>query len=237
MEPSLQQPPGFGIWLNCSSHNIITGNSVANNCEGIVLSFSSNNNIIFHNNFINNARQASISESASVWDDGYPSGGNYWSDYTGVDYYSGPYQNETGSDGIGDTPYVIDEDNIDRYPLVEPWLIVTATIDFDSDTLNLGSKGKWVTVYIELPEGYNVDQIDVSSIMLNGTVQALTTYTKIGDYDSDGIPDLMVKFDREDLIALFNGKTVPENYVMEVTGIVAGRFFKGRDIIKVISPP
>jgi hypothetical protein len=52
------------------------------------------------------------------WDNGYPSGGNYWSDYNGTDLYSGPYQNVTGSDGIGDTPYVIDANNTDHYPLM-----------------------------------------------------------------------------------------------------------------------
>jgi hypothetical protein len=59
--------------------------------------------------------------SINVWDDGYPSGGNYWSDYDATDFYSGPYQNETGRDGIGDTAYVIDENNQDNYPLVKPW--------------------------------------------------------------------------------------------------------------------
>jgi hypothetical protein len=54
----------------------------------------------------------------NFWDVDYPSGGNYWSDYGGVDVYSGPYQNETGSDGIGDTPYILDENNIDHYPLM-----------------------------------------------------------------------------------------------------------------------
>ena len=58
---------------------------------------------------------------ANVWDNGYPSGGNYWSDYAGEDLYSGPYQNETGSDGIGDMPYVIDESNTDNYPLMNPY--------------------------------------------------------------------------------------------------------------------
>jgi len=56
-----------------------------------------------------------------IWDNGYPSGGNYWSDYKDADLYSGPYQNETGSDGIGDTPYTIDANNVDRYPLMSPW--------------------------------------------------------------------------------------------------------------------
>jgi hypothetical protein len=59
----------------------------------------------------------------NTWDDGYPSGGNYWSDYAGVDLFSGPYQNQTGSDGIGDTPYFIRANNTDNYPLMNPYLI------------------------------------------------------------------------------------------------------------------
>jgi parallel beta-helix repeat protein len=120
----------------------------------------------------------------------------------------------------------------------DEFMLQTATvIDFDPDTLNLKSKGKVVTVYIELPTGYEVSQIDVSSIMLNGTVSALAKPTEIGDYDGDGVPDLMVKFDRASVITLFAGKTVPENYVIEVTGTVAGIRFKGTITIRVISPP
>jgi len=54
--------------------------------------------------------------SQNRWDGGYPGGGNYWSDYTGVDLFSGPLQDQPGSDGIGDTPYVVDADSADRYP-------------------------------------------------------------------------------------------------------------------------
>src|SRR5438552_18247804 len=54
-----------------------------------------------------------------MWDDGYPSGGNFWSDYTGVDNCSGPNQDVCPDpDGIGDTPYTIDANNSDRYPLI-----------------------------------------------------------------------------------------------------------------------
>ncbi|MBS7635414.1 PKD domain-containing protein, partial [Candidatus Bathyarchaeota archaeon] len=60
-------------------------------------------------------------KGANSWDNGYPSGGNYWSNYVVVDYYSGPYQNETRSDGIGDVSYIIDVNNRDRYPLMKPW--------------------------------------------------------------------------------------------------------------------
>jgi len=92
-----------------------------NNYRGFFAALSPNNTI-YRNNFINNTVQATLSASYSnTWDYGYPSGGNYWSDYTGVDYFSGPFQNGTGSDGIGDTPYVINVDNRDNYPLMKPY--------------------------------------------------------------------------------------------------------------------
>jgi parallel beta-helix repeat protein len=103
------------------NNNIIFENDIENNSVGIFLSNSFRCSI-YHNNFINNVMQVHITAGyTNIWDDGYPSGGNYWSDYAGVDLYSGPYQNETGSDGLGDTPYVINADNIDRYPLMAPF--------------------------------------------------------------------------------------------------------------------
>jgi parallel beta-helix repeat protein len=107
-----------GIVLLSSSNNSVSGNNItANNEDGIVLD-SSSNNTIYHNSFINNTGQVYSVGSTIVWDDGYPSGGNYWSNYNGTDSCSGPYQNETGFDWIGDSPYVIDQNNTDRYPLM-----------------------------------------------------------------------------------------------------------------------
>jgi len=113
----------FGIVVrDSSSNNVIYGNNIINNTYAMQfwgLSTCPSSNIIYHNNFINNPIQTEIFIGYdNIWDDGYPSGGNYWSDYNGVDHYRGPYQNETGSDGIGDTPYIIDENNIDHYPLM-----------------------------------------------------------------------------------------------------------------------
>ncbi|MFQ6084384.1 MAG: PKD domain-containing protein, partial [Candidatus Aminicenantia bacterium] len=48
---------------------------------------------------------------------GYPSGGNYWSDYIGIDLYSGPNQDQPGSDGIGDAPYTF-YGGQDNYPFM-----------------------------------------------------------------------------------------------------------------------
>jgi parallel beta-helix repeat protein len=110
-----------GIWLGRSPNNHISRNNITNNSDGVGL-YESSNNTFHHNNFIDNTQQTYFLTSgyANFWDDGYPSGGNYWSDYTGVDNHSGPHQNETGSDGIGDTPYVIDENNQDNYPFMKP---------------------------------------------------------------------------------------------------------------------
>ncbi|GAI68504.1 unnamed protein product, partial [marine sediment metagenome] len=55
----------------------------------------------------------------NTWDNSYWSGGNYWSDYTGDDFYHGPGQNKLGRDWRGDTPYnIAGGSNQDRYPLI-----------------------------------------------------------------------------------------------------------------------
>ncbi|OGW45719.1 MAG: hypothetical protein A2Y66_01370 [Nitrospirae bacterium RBG_13_41_22] len=108
---------------------------------------------------------------------------------------------------------------------------ITATIDFDPNTLNQGSNGKWVTVHIELPDGYNVNDIIISSIVLEGTVQAEAWPYCICDHDHDGIPDLMVKFKRADVINILpNGDNVP----VHVSGTVGTVTFEGVDTIRVI---
>jgi parallel beta-helix repeat protein len=113
---------GAAIFLDQTKNVTISNNTCLQNEIGIRLGFYTSDNIIYHNNFVNNTQQVDFWGPSYVnfWDDGYPSGGNYWSDYTGVDLYRSPYQNETGSDGIGDTPYVIDQNNADNYPLMKP---------------------------------------------------------------------------------------------------------------------
>jgi hypothetical protein len=84
-------------------------------------------NIIYHNNFINNEVWDISDLVGYEWDNGYPSGGNYWSAYDGTDFCHGIYQNETGGDeigdGIGDTAYHVFNFLEDRYPLMEPWSV------------------------------------------------------------------------------------------------------------------
>jgi len=122
---------GIGFSRSCN-YNTISDNNITNNGYWGIYLRENFNNEFYHNNFFNNTKQVydiswddpSFSHSINVWDHSYPSGGNFWSDYMGNDTYSGPYQNETGSDGIGDSPYVIDGNNQDNYPFT-PWPATT----------------------------------------------------------------------------------------------------------------
>ncbi len=109
-----------GIYLFASGDNTITNNTVHSNGHYGISLVNSDINVVYHNNLIDNSQQANDETDTNQWDNGYPSGGNYWSDYAGVDDFSGPGQNLPGGDGIGDTPYVIDLDSEDRYPLMSP---------------------------------------------------------------------------------------------------------------------
>ena len=104
-------------------------------------------------------------------------------------------------------------------------------VDFDPDTLNLNSQGKFATVYIELPEDFDVSEIDLFTLALNELVHPLPKPIEIGDYDSDGTNDLMVKFDIQELIAVLE----PGEQIIDLTGrLLDGRPIAGFDIIRMI---
>lgn len=102
-----------------------------------------------------------------------------------------------------------------------------AIIDIDPDTLNLKSKGRWITCYIDLPNGYDVNDIDISTVMLEETIPA-----EWGDIQGE---TLMVKFDRSEVEDMLS----PGIYNLKVSGeLTDGLSFEGySDEIRVIEPP
>jgi len=103
--------PLEGIVIYGNENNILTQNRISNcgDC-GIYLCQSSNNHL-YHNDIIDNGCNAYDDGGVNSWDNGFPSGGNYWGDYTGEDM---------DNDGIGDEPYYIPDVSIDNYPMMSP---------------------------------------------------------------------------------------------------------------------
>ncbi len=147
---------GKGIWISNAFENTVVLNTIVdNNGWGIELEGSQKNNSIHHNNFINNSATENlqvriagvwsypglnktvhsgekqelpkfVAGAANVWDDGRE--GNYWSDYLSR------YLNasEAGITGVGDTSYFINENNIDRHPLMNPCEISSVYLPLSS---------------------------------------------------------------------------------------------------------
>jgi parallel beta-helix repeat protein len=150
------------------AQNTVRDNVIAYNSVGLNIS-GSNGNRIYHNDFIDNSKQVFTNDSANnTWDDGYYSGGNYWSDHNSTDLHWGSGQNETGSDGIFDTSYVLSSNpgEKDNYPFLDedlwlapPEIIITSPVNKTYKTDQVGllfSTNKPLSVIYSLDGQTNV---------------------------------------------------------------------------------
>ena len=108
-----------GIYLGCNStQNTITQNNITNSSYASFSFWESSGNSLYFNNLVKDKIQTATQENdVNTWDSG--SVGNFWSDYNGSDL---------NHDGVGDTPYVLDANNTDHYPLILPFDINSGTI-------------------------------------------------------------------------------------------------------------
>jgi hypothetical protein len=247
------------LWPGDFNNNLITNNYIHSNVEeGIYIGYGNYDNLIYHNHFEANNNASNVFDSnhtqaidfsTNFWDNGYPEGGNYWSDWLSPDSLNGPAQDLAGADGIVDFPYELDINTNDTYPLTKSPLAPQgppiATIDIDPDTLNLKSKGKWITCYIELPSGYDPRYINASTILLNGTIPPeLNTkygFVKSGDgyimdHDGDGIEERMIKFNRSAVQEMI-GAPNPSVELIVTGELYDGTPFEGSDVIRAIHEP
>jgi len=144
----------LGIY-SWKSNNIIIENTILNNDWYGICLYQSYGSIIYHNNFISNTISSS---GINTWDNGYPSGGNYWSDHVC-----------TGNPSDGSQPYIIDTNNIDHYPFQDPngWLLHQLTVTSSpitgitftiNGTTQTTPHTEWLpegSYTLEMPETYN----------------------------------------------------------------------------------
>ena len=111
---------GISLRQNSNDNTITRSTLYLNSVAGIDINESFRNRVWANALFDNEVTQALDGGDSNLWDAGYPEGGNLWGDYSGNDTFSGPNQDLPGPDDIGDTPYVIDNNTMDRYPKFTP---------------------------------------------------------------------------------------------------------------------
>jgi parallel beta-helix repeat protein len=175
-----------GFMVYGSSYNQISENNITSKTSlsglyshGICFNTAFNNSV-YHNNIINNTYQFWSSNSVNFWDDGYPNGGNYWSDYTAKN----PNADARSKLGIYNLPYVIDPQNRDRYPLVKPFnsadyavLTVPPKVCILSP-LNLAYNESDVTLVFTVDKAVNWEAYSLDGKQ-NVTVTGNTTIAKV----------------------------------------------------------
>jgi parallel beta-helix repeat protein len=152
-----------------SNYNTVVENTMIENAYGVcfdLYTVNSTQNTIYNNKFIRNTQQIRIAlGSVNEWNSSYPLGGNYWSDYVGADLFSGSYQNVTGGDGIGDTPYVVDINNKDSYPFM---LLSICNVSQTPEN-GMISPADEVRINATITHLYNVEQAILNYTIANDT--------------------------------------------------------------------
>ena len=182
-----QNDQGVRMYSPCTYNKIMANTVYDNNYDGMIDVMPNSpalfDNLIFHNNFINNTNPFIYRMSGNTWDYGYPSGGNYWSRYNGTDLYGGTHQNETGEDGLGDTPYAINSFDVDHYPLMHPWSLLPI------HNVNTGIGYNEIQEGIDANETLNSHALWVDSGVYHENVNVNKSLTLIGEDQSTTIID------------------------------------------------
>ena len=204
----------LGIYLSNADKNDVLMNTIAENFYGILIVSGSEENTVYHNNFVDNVVQSiDYQPWTNSWHHPYMLEGNYWSNYLGMD------ENE---DGIGDTPH-----GHDGYPIMEEnsWEVMTPIEEEISDPLlpNRLGGGREVnpneTSYIRygvlqlFSERINGEAYPPYTVRING-VEVIDSVFIFQDETSYGEPGLM---------QLYYIK-IPPYYLTEVLGLTPGYY-------------
>jgi len=120
---------GIHIFYHVHNNTFYRNTLINSTTANMQITYYSRSNLIYCNNFFKGTGEQVIFHG-TVYENYWNKStlGNYWSDYNGTDLLGGVHQNETGSDGIGDSPYEMAENNVDYYPLMEDPPMVPARL-------------------------------------------------------------------------------------------------------------
>ncbi len=226
-----------GCFIRLAENNFRTGGlffSDESICEDYCTFYKASSFLsmtVYHNNFFTGLTQASQFSIDSVsWDNGYPSGGNFWGDYSAGDNCAGPSQDLCPSpDGIGDIPANVPESLAgpptplaqDRYPLVRPFAPpLSGSVSFLPTNVASTSRNKYLTALAELPKGISGSDLVLSSVRLNGTVALPQTSPVIVFGETqDRASFLILRFSMADVKALLKSGMNS----LEITGNIVTR--------------
>jgi hypothetical protein len=74
--------------------------------------------------------------------------------------------------------------------------LVGAEVDVKPDSLNRKSNGKYLTGYLELGYGLDVNYVDDLKLVVSGHNEVSAAKVEVTDFNNNGIADLTIKFDR-----------------------------------------
>lgn len=234
---------GIALYSSSLTYSHISANTLANSSTGIMsdtyqdtnLVYSGNNvyndtvafvvkgiesMLFYHNNFVNyTSYQITGSSGNATWDNGYPSGGNYWYTYEGNDIYSGPFQNLTGSDGIGDVQFNVTVNNIDHYPLMNEW--TSPNVTFVESGLPLGTD--WTVTFNGI--GSTADHTSISYDIQNASYSPYSyTIHPVSGY-TQSLSSGTVQYEGSSIVVHVVYTKIPEpsyNVVFTQTGLPSG---------------
>ena len=106
---------------------------------------------------------------------------------------------------------------------------IPATVKITPKALNLASSGDWISCTIALPDGYDIDDIDTETIVLNGKINPAPTWSRTDEEANK----LLVKFDRSEIQEML--KDVDGLVELSVSGTLTDDTeFKGTDTIRIV---
>jgi parallel beta-helix repeat protein len=155
----------YGIQIQGKSDsNIIINNTVSESRTGLFIESSENQ---IHGNIISENVIQAEDRGMNFWYAQYPIGGNSWSNYLGVDLFSGPMQDLPGKDNFGDIPYSINEMAEDRYPIMGNQVRQIQLLDKSLSSINV-RVGDNIEVMARIKSKYGLSQVNVRAFEIGG---------------------------------------------------------------------